>query len=317
MAVRNARPPFHPFTAGISRRRFLRGTAGAGLAVAAAGTAVATSGCARVDLTDEPGGGTLLKRLRDRGSVRVGFANEAPYSFLDKNADLTGEAAELAKVIFERLGVPKVDPVPADFGALIAGLRSGLFDIIGAGMSVTPKRCEAVAFTDPEFNASEAFLVPRGNPKGLKTMADAAASGATVGVLLGAVEADIAEKSGVPDGKIVRFADQPSAFDGVAGGRVDAVALTSISLRWGLKQRSGLNLEVTPPYRPIVDGQEFLAAAGAFAVRPDQTGFVEAFNRELHVLRDSGELLRIQQPFGFTKDDVPAPDLTAEKVCQG
>ncbi|NUU23077.1 MAG: ectoine/hydroxyectoine ABC transporter substrate-binding protein EhuB [Streptomycetaceae bacterium] len=305
------------FATGVSRRRFLRGSAGAGLALAVAGTAAATSGCSQVDLSNEPGGGTLLKRLRDRGSVRVGFANEAPYSFLDKDADLTGEAAELAKVIFKRLGVPKIDPVPADFGALIAGLRSGLFDIIGAGMSITPTRCKAVLFTDPEFNASEAFLVPKGNPKGIKTMQDAAAAGITVGVLLGAVEADIAEKSGVSPGKIIRFADQPSAFDGVAGARVDAVALTSISLRWGLKQRSGLNLEVTPPYRPIIDGQEFLAAAGGFAVRPDQTDFTAAFNRELHVLRDSGQLLAIQAPFGFTQDDVPAPDLTAEKVCQG
>jgi polar amino acid transport system substrate-binding protein len=313
LGVLNDRPPF---ATGVSRRGFLRGTAGAGLAVAIAGTAAATTGCSRVDLTNEPGGGTLLKRLRDRGSVRVGFANEAPYSYLDKNADLTGEAAELAKAIFKRLGVPKIDPVPADFGALIAGLRSGLFDIIGAGMSITPTRCKAVLFTDPEFNASEAFLVPKGNPKGLRTMADVVSSGATVGVLLGAVEADIAAKSGVPGGKIIRFADQPSAFDGVAGGRADAVALTSISLRWGLKQRPGLNLEVTEPYRPVIDGQPFLAAAGGFAVRPDQTDFVAAFNRELHVLRDSGELLAIQRPFGFTEDDVPTPDLTAEKVCQ-
>ncbi|WP_436777508.1 ectoine/hydroxyectoine ABC transporter substrate-binding protein EhuB [Yinghuangia sp. YIM S09857] len=302
---------------GLSRRRLLRGAAGAGMAVTLFGTTAATTGCSRIDLEDEPDGGTLLKRLRDRGSVRVGFANEAPYSFLDKDAELTGEAAELAKVIFKRLGVPKIDPVPADFGALIAGLRSGLFDIIGAGMSILPSRCEAVLFTDPEFNASEAFLVPKGNPKGLRTMADVASSGASLGVLLGAVELDIATKSGVSESRITRFADQPSAFDGVAGNRVDAVALTAISLRWGLQQRSHLNLEVTEPYRPVIDGQEFIAAAGGFAVRPDQSNFVEAFNRELHVLRDSGQLLEIQRPFGFTEKDVPAPDLTAEKVCQG
>ncbi|UGQ12818.1 ectoine/hydroxyectoine ABC transporter substrate-binding protein EhuB [Yinghuangia sp. ASG 101] len=298
--------------AGVPRRAFL-GVALGGVV----GAVAATTGCSRVDLTGEPNGGSLLSRLRDRGSVRIGFANEAPYSYLDKNAKLTGEAAAVAKVVFGRLGVPKIDPVPADFGALIAGLRAGLFDVVGAGMSITPSRCKAVLFTDPEFNASEAFLVPRGNPAGLMTMEDVARTNVRLGVLLGAVELDVALKSGVPESRIVRFADQPSAFDGIAGGRVDAVSLTSISLRWGLKQRPHLNLEVTPPYRPVIDGQEFIAAAGAFAVRPDQSKFVAAFNTQLHGLRDSGELLALQSPFGFTESDVPAPELTAEKVCQG
>ncbi|WP_406289052.1 ectoine/hydroxyectoine ABC transporter substrate-binding protein EhuB [Embleya sp. NBC_00896] len=313
MRAADERPPSG---AGISRRGLLRGAGGVGLAVALAGGVAAASGCSRVDLNDEPDGGTLLHRLRERGSVRIGFANEAPYSFLDKNADLTGEAAELAKVVFERLGVRKVEPVPSDFGALIPGLRSGLFDIVGAGMSITPRRCEQVLFSDPEFDASEAFLVPKGNPRKLATMADvAAAPDLRLGVLLGAVELEVATKSGVADSRITRFADQPSAFDGMIGGRVDAVALTSISLRWGLKQRSHANLEVTAPYRPVIDGKEFTSAAGGFAVTPDQTDFVAAFNRELHKLRDSGELLRIQRPFGFSETDVPAPDLTARKVC--
>lgn len=313
MRAADARPRPGP---GISRRGLLRGAGAVGLAVAAAGTAAATTGCSRVDLNDEPDGGTLLHRLRERGSVRIGFANEAPYSFLDKDAELTGEAAELAKAVFDRLGVRRIEPVPSDFGALIPGLRAGLFDIVGAGMSITPTRCAQVLFTDPEFDAAEAFLVPKGNPRGLATMADVAAnSNVRLGVLLGTVEAEVAERSGVPGARITRFADQPSAFDGMIGGRVDAVALTSISLNWGLRQRGHADLEVTAPYRPVVDGRPITAAAGGFAVTPDQTDFVAAFNRELHTLRDSGELLRIQRPFGFTEADVPAPELTAQRVC--
>jgi polar amino acid transport system substrate-binding protein len=300
---------------GISRRGVLRGAGGIGLGLATVGAA--STACSRVDLGDEPDGGTLLRRLRDRGEVRIGFANEAPYSFLDKDAKLTGEAAELAETLFERLGVRRIRPVPSDFGALIPGLRAGLFDIVGAGMSITPKRCEQVLFTDPEFDAAEAFLVPHGNPKGLKTMDDVVRDQSVrLGVLLGTVELEVATKSGVPDSRITKFADQPSAFDGAKVGRVDAVALTSISLRWAVKQQPDAGLEVTEPYRPVVDGTQITAAAGGFAVTRDQTDFVAAFNRELHTLRDSGELLTLQRPFGFTESDVPAPDLTATKVCR-
>lgn len=301
----------------MTRRGLLRGAGGLGLGIALAGTAVATTACSRVDLNDEPHGGTLLKRLRDRGEVRIGFANEAPYSFLDKDAKLTGEAAELAKVLFERLGVPKIAPVPSDFGALIPGLRAGLFDIVGAGMSITPERCEQVLFTAPEFDASEAFLVPSGNPKGLRTMADVARDQSVrLGVLLGTVESDVATRSGISPSRLVKFADQPSAFDGAKAGRVDAVALTSISLRWAVRQQPGAGLEVTEPYRPVVDGEELTPAAGGFAVTPDQGDFVAAFNRELHKLRDSGEMLALQRPFGFTEADVPGPDLTTEQLCK-
>jgi polar amino acid transport system substrate-binding protein len=39
--------------------------------------------------------------------------------------------------------------VLTEWGSLIPGLNAGRFDIITAGMYITPKRCKNVAFTDP------------------------------------------------------------------------------------------------------------------------------------------------------------------------
>ncbi|MFD0490956.1 transporter substrate-binding domain-containing protein [Saccharopolyspora spinosporotrichia] len=191
----------------LDRRNFLLGAAGGALAV------VAATACSRVGLGAEPDGGTLLERLRERGEVRVGFANESPYGFINSEAELTGESPEVARVIYQRLGVERLVPIPSEFGALISGLKVGLFDMIGAGMSVTPSRCEEVLFTNPHFIAPAAFLVPAGNPQGIRTFEDVAAKpDFRLGVLIGAVEADYAEASGVPASRITPMPTSPAAL---------------------------------------------------------------------------------------------------------
>lgn len=295
--------------AGLDRRGFLRGAAGASALVIGG-----PSGCSRVRLGAEPAGGTLLQRLRDRGEARVGFANESPYGYINSQAEFTGESPELARAILRRLGVDRLVPIPSDFGALIAGLKVGLFDVIGAGMSVTPARCREVLFTDPEFNAPSAFLVPSGNPRGIETFSDVAARpGFRLGVLIGAVEFDYAVRSGVPSANITSLADQPSGLDAVESNRIDAFALTTISLRNSLSKRPGAPLEITRPFVPVIHGQPQYSA-GAFAFLPDQSRIVAAFNGVLAQLKATGELLAILRPFGFTETELTS--LTSAEICR-
>lgn len=292
--------------ASFDRRSFLCGAAGA--------SALVMSGCSRVYLGAEPAGGDLLQRLRARGEARVGFANEAPYGYINSEAEFTGESPELAKVIFRRLGVDRLVPIPSEFGALIAGLKVGLFDVIGAGMSVTPARCREVLFTNPEFNAPSAFLVPKGNPRRIQTYTDVAAQpGFRLGVLIGAVEFDYAVGSGVPSAHITSLADQPSGLDAVESNRIDAFALTTISLRNALSKRPGAPLEITRPFVPVVHGHPQYSA-GAYAFLPDQTTIVAAVNGVLAQLRASGELLAILRPFGFTESEIT--NLTSAEICR-
>ncbi|WP_460954992.1 ectoine/hydroxyectoine ABC transporter substrate-binding protein EhuB [Parasphingorhabdus pacifica] len=272
------------------------------------------AGCSRVDLGAERGGGDLLRELRERGQVRVGFANESPYGFINADAELTGESPELARVIFRRLGVERMVPIPSEFGALISGLKVGLFDVIGAGMAVKPSRCREVLFTNPEYNAPAAFLVPQGNPYGVHTFDDVAAQpDFRLGVLIGAVEADYAEGSGVPGDRITPYADQPSGFDAVLTGRVDGFALTTISLKDALSKRPGAPLEITEGFVPMVDGEPQYNA-GAFAFLPDQQNIVNEFNRVLAELKAEGELLPILAPFGFSQEEMT--NLTAAELCR-
>lgn len=296
-----------------TRRDFLRRT-GALSALTMVGGGLGLSACSKVDLESEPNGGTLLDRLRERGSVRVGFANEGPYSYVNGDAEVTGEAVALARAIFGRLGVPELEPIPSEFGSLIAGLKVGLFDVIGAGMFILPERCAEVLFTNPDYQATAAFLVPKGNPLGIQTYEDVAANpDIRLGTLIGAVEATYATGAGVSEDAITPYQDALSGLDAVNTERVDAFSLTTASLKYTLSTTPNTDLEVTQPFVPEVDGvpQE---TGGAFAFLLDQQNMVNAFNEELGKLKESGELLDIVGPFGFTEEEMT--DLTAEDLCQ-
>ncbi|MEV6236677.1 ectoine/hydroxyectoine ABC transporter substrate-binding protein EhuB [Lentzea sp. NPDC051838] len=286
----------------MSRRLFL----GAGL--------LTITGCSTVDLGAERNGGNLLDRLRASGQVRMGFANEAPYGYVNRDGVLTGEAPEVGKAIFRRLGINRFVPALSDFGSLIPGLRAGLFDVIAAGMFITPARCEQILFSDPDYNAPEALLVRSDDAGGPRTLEDfAQRDQLRLGVLLGSVEVDVAAGYGIPADRVVTFASQAGAIDGVLAGRADGLLLTAISLRDALSRRPGAALQLTEPFVPVIDGVPQYGAGG-YGFRPDQRELRDAFNEELTELKTSGELLEIVKPFGFTESEMT--DLTADRLCR-
>ncbi|QTD98747.1 L-cystine-binding protein TcyA precursor [Streptomyces cyanogenus] len=280
------------------------------LAGLAAFGALGAAGCTRVASASGKGGGDLLERLRALGVVRLGIAGEIPFGYIDRDGKLTGEAPELAKAVFKRLGVDRVQPVPTEFGSLIPGLKSQQFDVVAAGMYVTPDRCEQVIFADPDYRMPDAFIVPKGNPLGLRTYADALRRHAKVATGSGYAQIQHAVEAGYEENDLVIVPDQVAGLNAVESGRVDLFAATAVTAR--LVARDSAGAESTEPFVALVDGRP-KADGGAFAFRPTETRLRDAFNAELHKLRRSGELYRIVRPFGFTRAEMTT--LTAEELC--
>ncbi len=287
---------------GPSRRSLLAGVAALG--------ALAATGCSRVATASDTEGGELLERLRAQGVARLGIAGEIPFGYIDKNGELTGEAPELAKVIFKRLGVDRVQPVPTEFGSLIPGLNSQQFDIVAAGMYINPERCEQVIFSDPDYQMLDSFIVRKGNPLGLRDYADVVEKKAKFATGTGYAEIAYAEEAGYDRGDILIVPDQVAGLNAVETGRADVFAGTALTTREVVKKST--KAEVTEPFKPIVGGEPHVDG-GAFAFRPSESNLRDAFNRELHKLKDSGELLRILKPFGFTENEMT--DMTAKELC--
>ncbi|WKX70485.1 ectoine/hydroxyectoine ABC transporter substrate-binding protein EhuB [Streptomyces sp. XD-27] len=289
----------------IRRRSLLAGGAALG--------AVGAAGCSRVSSADAKDGGNLLERLRSQGTVRLGIAGEIPFGYIDKDGKFTGEAPEIAKVVFKRLGVPHVQPVPTEFASLIPGLRSQQFDVVSAGMYVNPERCQQVVFADPDYRMRDAFIVAKGNPKNLHTYEDIVRTGAKMASGTAYAEIGYAVNAGVKESEIAVLPDQLAGLLAVEQGRVDVFAGTTVTVHNVVKQTGSRKAEATEPFQPMVDGKPDIGA-GAFAFRPEDTNLRDAFNGELRKMKKSGELLRIVRPFGFTENEMT--DLTAEELCQ-
>src|SRR5690606_12294261 len=63
---------------------------------------------------------STLSMAQEAGKIRVGYANEAPFAFMDSGSGrLTGEAPEVLRHVMEQLGVTEVEGVLTEFGSLI------------------------------------------------------------------------------------------------------------------------------------------------------------------------------------------------------
>jgi polar amino acid transport system substrate-binding protein len=263
-----------------------------------------------------PEGESTLDRITRMGTIRVGYANEAPYAYIDSaSGKLTGEAPEILRVLMGRLGVDEVEGVLTEFGSLIPGLKAKRFDIIAAGMYITPERCKQIAFSNPSYTIGEAFVVKEGNPLALHSYENIAQhDSATLGVVAGTVERGYARSTGIPDDRVIVFPDPPSALAGVVAGRVDAYAGTSLTIQDLMNKSGGGKLERADPFTdPVVDG-ETIRGYGAFGFRKDDNAFREAFNEELGKFIGTPEHLETVEPFGFTENELPG-DISAEELC--
>lgn len=257
-----------------------------------------------------------LAKAVDAGRIRVGYANESPFAYMDSGSGkLTGEAPEVLRHVMSELKVGEVEGVLTEFGSLIPGLQARRFDMIAAGMYVTPERCQQVIFSNPTYGIGSAFIVREGNPKSLGSFEDVAKSDARLGVVVGAIEADYAAKTGIPADRIVVFPDAASALAGVQGGRVDAYAATALTVN-DLLSKSASGVERADPFTdPVIDGKD-VRGYGAFAFRPEDTALRDAVNEQLAAYLGTDAHAEAVKAFGFTEGELPG-DVTAAQLCEG
>lgn len=259
----------------------------------------------------DDGAGGLLAEARERGFLQVGFANEVPYGY-EENGEPTGQAPEVAREVLCRLGVPELRGTVVDFDGLIGGLNAGRYDMIAAGMFITPERAAQVSFTDPDYCGTTAFAVANGNPLGLTDFESVTESGARLGVLSGAVEDGYAVDSGVPDSQISRYNSTPDLFDALTAGRIDAVALTDVTVNKQVETLDGF--EATDGFVPVIDGEEQLGCGG-YAFRQENQELRDSFNEVLNEMKQNDEILPIIEPFGFSETSVEkAKETTVEDL---
>lgn len=266
---------------------------------------------------DNKPGESTLQRIQRTGTVRIAYANEAPFGYRDTaTGRVTGEAPEIARVVLKRLGVDDIQTTLTDFGQLIPGLKAGRFDMIAAGMYITPQRGKQIDFSNPTYSIGEAFMVRQGNPKKLHSYEDVAASeDARLGVVGGTVEQTFAGEVGVPESRVVVFPDNATAVAGLRAGRIDAFAGTALTIEDLLKKIESDQIERAAPFTQPKLKAGRSRSYGAFGFRQTDDAFREAVNDELAEFIATPEHLKLVEPFGFTREYLPG-DVTAEELIE-
>ena len=259
-------------------------------------------------------GASTLAQAQETGSITVGFAGEAPYSF-QEGGELTGATVALHREIFSELGIDELDGVNTDFGSLIPGLTANRFDAISAGMSILPERCEQASFSNPEFMYTTALMVEEGNPHDIQTLDDLVGKpDLNLTTMTGAIESSYADSLGIDNREV---AGPQDGMDAVVNGRADAFALTGISLNWMAENNPDAPVEVTEPYVQVIDGEPQIGAGGT-VFRTEDEELLAAYNEELEkIVSDEERYLEIVGPYGFTAAERPDGSVTTEQLCSG
>ncbi|AMW06522.1 hypothetical protein GEMMAAP_03395 [Gemmatimonas phototrophica] len=241
-------------------------------------------------------------RVQRTGIVRVGYAVEPPFALVDSTGRVSGESPELLRLVMAELGVDSIEWVGTRFGSLILELQQGDFDVIAAGMYITPDRARAVLFSRPTLRDPTALLIRATDSARLTTLADVARNrAARLAIIAGAAEERLALAAGLSPSQLRPVPDPTTGRAAVISGEADAFALSTVSL--SLLRRThpdSTALKVVPLSFPN-DPQLHDIALGqpAYAVRLDDITLRSAIDRALGRVLGTPRHRAVQQRFEF------------------
>lgn len=144
-----------------------------------AAMALAVTGCSSSSTNNTGGAGSsaplfgqLPQAIQQAGTISVGSSIDYPpfESYAADGKTLQGFEPELAAELEKKLGV-KFQWNNANFDTLFTALRGGRYNIVYGAVNDTAEREKTFDFVD-YLQSSQAFVVGKGNPQGIKTVED-------------------------------------------------------------------------------------------------------------------------------------------------
>lgn len=252
---------------------------------------------------------TSLTRTQESGSIRIGYAVEAPYAFLNPEGEVTGESPEVAKLIVSKLGISQIEWRLIEFHDLVSELESGRIDVIAAGIFITPERSQHVNFSEPTIHVRQGMLVAKGNPKQIHSYQQ---NGIKIAVLAGSVESGLLRRMGLPEDQRLVVPDVFTGQVAVESGLVDGLALSSPTIHWMVLQDQLGRTELAEPFEQPKLAQQERLGYGAFVFRKMDDQLLSAWNMALKALIGSPEHLKLISEFGLTEAELPGSITTLE-----
>jgi len=231
-------------------------------------------------------------KLVAAGTLTVGSdASYPPQEYIDAGGNAVGMDIDIGNEIASRFGLqPKV--VNFKFDDIIPALNAGQFDIVISAMTITDDRKKVVDFV-AYFDAGQAVLVKKGNPKNIKTLDDL--SGLTAAAEQGTTEEqtlkdenDKLSKAGKPKINVLTYPADTDAVQQLQVGRADATLHDSPVAAYYAKLNP--DFEVAIP--------DFDSAPEGIAVAKNNADMLTAINKAIDAMKSDGTLDAIKAKWG-------------------
>ena len=202
----------------------------------------------------------------------------APFEFTDKDNNFVGIDVDLLAAIASEEGF-EYDLQSLGFDAAVAALESNQADAVIAGMSITDTRKEKYDFSDPYYESYVCAAAKDGGD--VKSLDDL--KGKTVAAKTGTQSADWAESiKGDYNLTITYFDQSDMMYQDVQAGNSAACFEDYPVMVYGITQGNGFTI--------IGEDKDKFASPYGFAVmKGKDSELIEAFNKGLKSLKDSGK----------------------------
>lgn len=183
--------------------------------------------CGKTEETKPAAEGKETKKI-----VAVTHAQFPPFEYMSPDGKPQGFDVDIIKAIGKEVGLD-VEVQDTSFDGAQEQVKSGKAQIAIAAITITDKRKQLYAFSDPYFEAKQLLMVPEGSPvKSVKDLKDK-----RVGVQLSTTGAIVAEEAlGKGNKNLKQFEDLPSAMDDLYNKRIDVVIGDNVPLMTQMKQ---------------------------------------------------------------------------------
>lgn len=237
---------------------------------------VSLSGCSKETVAEDSYG-----KIEERGYLVMGLDDTfAPMGFRDEKGELVGFDVDLAKAVFNRIGL-EVKLQPIDWTMKETELNSGNIDIIWNGYTINEERKEKVNFTQAYLENRQIILTL--SDSDIYSKADlqgksVAAQNASSAIEAIEKEPEVLEK--FKDGEPVLFDTNHEALMDLEAGRVDAVVSDEVLARYYIKQKN------PEDYRILEE--DFGEEEYGIGVRKEDKKLLESINNALDEMKEDG-----------------------------
>jgi lysine-arginine-ornithine-binding protein len=230
---------------------------------------------------------------KDMTELRFGVdPTYAPFESKAPSGQLVGFEIDLGNEICKRLQMHCVW-VENGFDGIIPALKARKFDAILSAMSITPKREEQVAFSQPLFNTPSRLIAKVGSD--LKPTVESL-KGKSVGVAQGSTQEAYAKAYWASTGiNVVSYANQELVYPDLRAGRIDATFTDALAGNQGfLKTPQGKGYAFSGD---AVNDAKMLGKGAGIGFRKEDAALREKIDHAIGSMQKDGTYKKIEQKY--------------------